>query len=342
MRIYDLQSAPQLAAFEHSRDLWAALGLESLTAETLSRYLGKQWSAGGLRLITKRYVSEVAAALTRVNYNQSPEDITALAGLIGMAPDDTTFMVEGGMSQVAKGLVAHSGAHVHLHTHVERITRDSERSRWIVGSKSEAKNGDAQLSVQAGNRSTLLFDAVVIAAPMATAGLVVTGAPKGWPPAQSYQNVVTTFVKGRLRAAYFGAFSEADLPTFVGTAQGSTAPFTSISVLGGMGNGTRLFKMFSTSASPHKAVETAFEAGAEVVASKRWAAYPKFSAPEALGLFRVADGLYYANAIEAGASCIEIAAIGGVNIAQLVQQDETRHAQVHLARTAVLRDASEL
>ena len=49
-------------------------------------------------------------------------------------------------------------------------------------------------------------------------------------------------------------------------------------------------------------------------------AYPKYNAPEALGSFRVAAGLYYVNAIEAGASCIEISCIGGVNAALLVQQ----------------------
>jgi prenylcysteine oxidase / farnesylcysteine lyase len=322
-RVYSLQAAG--SSWPHSRALWSALRLASLTQLTLSRYLSEHSHKWGIRLISARYVAEVAAAMTRVNYNQSPDTISALAGLIGMAPDSSTFTIQGGTSQLPTGLLERSGAEVQERTRVTRVARRGEGVGWVV----EVKRAD-------GVTETLEFDAVIIAAPLATARIKVEGAPDGWPPAQKYQTVYSTFIKGRFQMPYFGAKYDADIPAFVGTSQGSDAPFSSISTLEA-NNRTRLVKVFSIGDPRDTVLDTVFEPGATILAEKRWLAYPHYSPPEALGPFRVANGLYYLNAIEAGGSCIEISAISGVNAAYLLQDE---WGASDLLRSATIRQAS--
>jgi Prenylcysteine lyase len=177
-RIYGLQRSG--TSFDTSAELWRALDLDWATNITLASYLMSAYpSVFGVPLITERYINEVAAALTRVNYNQSPQLMSALAGLIGLAPDDTTFMVQGGMSQVAQGLLKLSNTTVHLSARVTRVARPlalhgaQQHRHWKV-------------QVAAGGNSTEQhdFDIVVIATPMSTSGIQVQGAPKGWPPPQ--------------------------------------------------------------------------------------------------------------------------------------------------------------
>ena len=159
-----------------------------------------------------------------------------------------------------------------------------------------------------------------IAAPIGSSGIEVRGAPAGWPPPQEYQTVFSTWVNGTFRPEYFHTSDAEEVPDFVGTTAGGEAPFSSISTLARV-NGTRLVKIFSTSDPRVAVLPDVFAAGAEIVAQREWKAYPRYKAPEALGPFRLRAGLYYLNAIEAGASCIEISAIAGVNAALLAQQD---------------------
>ena len=298
-----------------------ALTQRDLTRRTLQSYLHERYSKWHVHLISQRFITEVVAVMSRVNYNQSPESITALAGLVAMAADGSVFNIANGTSQLPAGLLKRSGATVHLNAPVAAVrpakaaacaTEGSCRRQWQV-------ELDAGAKLASGPR---LFDAVVIAAPMELADLKLSGAPAGWPPQQAYETVWTTYVRGRLSPQYFHADAGAGLPTLIGTAQHSTAPFRCVSLIGGSSNGTHaLYKLFTGKEVAQTVLPEVFERGAEVVTAKKWAAYPHYSAPEQLGQFRVAQGLYYTSAIEAGASCIEISAIAGVNAAQLIMQD---------------------
>ena len=67
----------------------------------------------------------------------------------------------------------------------------------------------------------------------------------------------------------------------------------------------------------------------KVYAEKFWKAYPVFTPPEREeSRMHLAPGLYYTNALEAGASCIEIAAVAGRNVAMLVRNELLERAQV--------------
>lgn len=77
-QIYAIQAAG--AAYETAEDMWQALGLAHLMNITLHDHLRASSRFLGFPLINHKYITEAAAASTRVNYNQDPSVITALAG----------------------------------------------------------------------------------------------------------------------------------------------------------------------------------------------------------------------------------------------------------------------
>lgn len=77
-QVYNLQATG--GAYQTAEDLWEALGLAHLMNITLHDYLRDSSRFLGIPLINHNYIMEAAAASTRVNYNQNPSNITALAG----------------------------------------------------------------------------------------------------------------------------------------------------------------------------------------------------------------------------------------------------------------------
>jgi hypothetical protein len=64
-----------------------------------------------------------------------------------------------------------------------------------------------------------------------------------------------------------------------------------------------------------------FDNGYEVAAHQEWAgAYPAFDPPENYPPFQLSQGLYYPNAWENAASAMEMAALGGRNVALLAAE----------------------
>lgn len=96
-------------------------------------------------------------------------------------------------------------------------------------------------------------------------------------------------------------------------------PFSVISPAKQFPDQTILYKMFSTNAMQKQALQSIFTEH-EVIGTFPWYAYPKFQPPEQFAPFKLADGLFYGNAWENAASCMEISAVSAMNSALLVQQ----------------------
>jgi prenylcysteine oxidase / farnesylcysteine lyase len=287
--------------FATAAELWGDLGMLPLSRVALAPFLAAQLSIFGWSPISKVYVREVVAAQTHANYNQPPSDISALVGLIALAPDGTTFTVANGTAALPAGLLRKSGAALWLGAPVHKVSHAAE-GRW---------------EVHVAGRHPEVFDAVLIAAPLGHAQLDVRVPGRSSPvvPKQPYQPVVTTLVRGNLSAAYFGHHPIP--PGFIATTQGTTAPFRAIGTLeGASGYGRRLVKIFSRDRLPRRLLDAMFVDG-RVEAEHPWLAYPHYSPPEQFADFQIAEGLYYLNGIEAGASCIEISAIAARNAAML-------------------------
>ena len=96
-------------------------------------------------------------------------------------------------------------------------------------------------------------------------------------------------------------------------------PFSVISPARAYADKTHLFKLFSTDPIGEEALGNIFSQH-RVIATFPWYAYPQFHPPEQYAPFRLAEGLFYSNALENAASCMEISAISAVNSALLVQK----------------------
>ncbi len=108
-------------------------------------------------------------------------------------------------------------------------------------------------------------------------------------------------------------------------------PFSVISPAKQFPDRTILYKIFSTSAMQQQALSSIFTQH-EVIGTFPWYAYPKFQPPEQFAPFKLADGLFYGNAWENAASCMEISAVSAMNSALLVQQklNLTSHAPMRI------------
>ena len=96
-------------------------------------------------------------------------------------------------------------------------------------------------------------------------------------------------------------------------------PFSVISPAKHFADKTILYKVFSSDALQESALSSIFTQH-KVVGTFPWYAYPKFQPPEQFAPFKLADGLFYSNAWENAASCMEISAVSAMNSALLVQQ----------------------
>ncbi|KNC52871.1 uncharacterized protein AMSG_09026 [Thecamonas trahens ATCC 50062] len=313
--VYDLQDAGQ--GYESVPELLEAIGLLRLTQRTLREYLTQ-----GRRKLTAAFVDDLVAAVTRVQYGQSPE-INALAGmvaLVGVEPD--LHAVATGNAALPKALLNKvQGLELRLQTAVTSIEAVNDDSDAMWGTR----------YVINGERGTL-YDAVFVATPLEFASsLEFTGIPhvdlavirpagSGIPPSwREFQVTHATFVAGKLDARYFGA-AEADeeVPSFVGTAEVDSLPFSSVAVKGySTTYSAPVRKIFSRQAMERSELDKMFQAGYTVLGAYRWRAYPKLRPSPTWARFEIAPRLYYINAFESAVSCMETQAISARNAANL-------------------------
>ncbi|RHY04833.1 hypothetical protein DYB25_001565 [Aphanomyces astaci] len=303
-RVYDLQAAGH--AFADPADLLRAMGtfdiriynpnvqvdLYHLTTVTLESKLAE---AGVSRLL----INELLAGITRVNYGQNTT-MTALAGAVGLAGSgDDLRAVQGGNPLMIQGLLQQAQAIVHVNTKVNAI-----------------HTTPLQVDTSSGSFSC---DAVVVATPLELSDVQLPLTV----PKRPFQTTHATFVEGELRPAKFGLASVVSAGMIL-TMEDASIPFSSMGLqfqrLDAHKNNqtVSLFKVFSRSRWTDNDVNDWFLDGANVIKRFPWRAYPTYVAPETIPKFKLADGVYYVNAIESAASAMEMSAVGARNVALLV------------------------
>lgn len=132
------------------------------------------------------------------------------------------------------------------------------------------------------------------------------------------QQTVATFVSGLLQKDFFG---DENIPTVILTTETDKNIFSSIGLVNSTGPNSGLFKIFSRKPLTTSDLDRVFERyDASSVKEKTWLAYPTFSPPEKFTPFVLDKGLFYVNAIETGASAVEMLAIAAKNAALLVAE----------------------
>ena len=292
------------AAFDSPAALCDELGLADLL-----RIDGRQWLAdSGVR---GRFVDEYATPVGRIMYGQdvSMNGLATSIALAGAGLAGTLFSVGGGNRLLCDGLVREAKAT--LRTHAE-----------ITGVAKEGK----ELTLQLSNGHSATHDAVVLATPAGASTLALSGLELSASSLSRYPFQVTwaTFIKGTPRAEYFGLRSAKDLPDAVLTVEHEAIPFNSLGLVATASDGTHIYKLFSREQVTDSLLDKMFESR-DAVEQIRWEAYPVLRPLGELPPFRLADGLYWVNAMEFAVSTMETEAVAARNVANLVAAHLASH-----------------
>jgi prenylcysteine oxidase/farnesylcysteine lyase len=284
-------------AFDSPSELCAALGLADLLHKD-----GRQWLAdSGVR---GRFVDEYATPVGRIMYGQdvSMNGLATSIALAGAGLAGTLFSVGGGNRLVCEGLVRDAGATMQAGTEVTGAAK--------VG---------GQFEVQLSGGGSASHDAVVLATPAGPSTLTWSGVapPESVMHSRPFQVTWATFIKGTPRAEYFGLASVEDLPDAVLTVEDDAIPFNSLGLVATASDGSRIYKLFSRDRVPESLLDDLFSSR-DAVEEIRWEAYPVLRPIRDLPPFRLADGLYWVNAMELAVSTMETEAVAARNVANLV------------------------
>ncbi|MEA5118645.1 MAG: FAD-dependent oxidoreductase [Propionicimonas sp.] len=307
-RIYPLQAAG--SGYDTVDDLLQALDLRPETLVSL-------WAHLRAHGVAERAIDEIAAAAVGARYGQGVE-VNAVAGEFVLAAAGLAggqqVAIEGGSWTLLDRTLRKLKTEIRLKTAVTGV-----EGRMLAGSPSY------RLSTTTGEVGD--FDAVVIAAPLALAGLRLRadGLPLTF-PLHRYQEMHTTLVAGELSSGYFGSPPHRRLPGRILATPSAGAPFSSV-VLAGR-SPTRQVPIYRITSNARPAgrelVGQLFSRVDDVYHFAWPAAAPVLTPGTAHLPFELRPGLFYACAGETVASAVEVEAVGGVNTALLVARQLRR------------------
>jgi prenylcysteine oxidase/farnesylcysteine lyase len=284
-------------AFDSPLALCSALGLAELLEKD-----GREWlTESGVR---GRFVDQYATPVGRIMYGQDV-GMHALATSIALAGAGLAgklFSVGGGNRRVCEGLVRDADAALHSEAEVAGVSRSEEG-----------------FTVQLADGRASLHDLVVLATPAGPSALSFSGVepPESALRSRPFQVTWATFVKGTPRAGYFGLTSAADLPDTVLTVEDEAIAFSSLGLVGASPEGALVYKLFSREPVAESLLDEMFTRR-DAVEQVRWDAYPVLRPGADLPPFRLADGLYWVNAMEFAVSTMETEAVAARNVANLI------------------------
>jgi len=246
--------------------------------------------------VSQRAIDEIGGGVLRNMYNQSPT-IAAFPGFVGLIgaglAGGELFSIAGGNNQLAEGSLRLAGAEVRTGCRVVEVRDD----RTVV-----LEDG-----------SELTADVVVLAVPLAVAGITLPSAVE-LPPTR-YRRVNVTLVAGTPSATYFGTPKP---PNTIFTVADSPTPFNSIGTVGwSRSEQVPILKFFSLEELPDALVGDLVD---DVRAVKRheWDAYPIMEVNPQSAPFELAPGIFFPNALEVYMSTLETETIAGRVVGDLV------------------------
>ncbi|XP_071743165.1 prenylcysteine oxidase 1 isoform X1 [Lepeophtheirus salmonis] len=260
-------------------------------------------------------INELVSAVMRCNYGQSVNDANAFVGMVSLAgADDSLWSVQGGNKLIPERLLAESDINIinEMVTYVHK-----KGTSYLIGTKDNPllkdENGDV-LSM-----GVLPYDAVVIAAPLTSDANMGLKLPNSTKIPGKYHLTVTTIVHGIRDPKYFPGVSG----NFLLYSDDENV-INSVNLLkpvdyDGSEEVPSVWKIFSQRILSEDELHEIFS----VIHSKEvipWLAYPsyKHSFIDQSFVFPNYERLYYLNTIEWAASAMEMSAIGGKNVANMI------------------------
>lgn len=285
------------AAFASPLELCRELGLADLLEQD-----GRQWLAdSGVR---GRFVDQYATPVGRIMYGQdvSMHALATSIALAGAGLAGTLFSVGGGNRRVCEGLVREAGVTLHTDTPVAGVSK-----------------AGASFTLELSDGRSVPHDVVVLATPAGPSALAFSGVepPGAAVRSRPFQVTWATFVRGTPRPDYFGLAHASDLPETVLTVEDEAIPFSSLGLVGASPDGALVYKLFSREPAAASLLDQIFSSR-DAVEQVRWEAYPVLRPGSDLPPFRLAEGLYWVNAMEFAVSTMETEAVAARNVANLV------------------------
>lgn len=307
--LYQLQDGG--VAWETPQALLQAVGLWNATQVSLNTHLALDGSTA--------FEQEMLTGIVRNIYNQNASSMTALAGLVALAPlslgTAALWQAEGGNHRMFQAALS---AYATTLSQGAKVLEVAEAEEGTPGS-------GYRLLVQTGGRvewTSDTFAAVVVAAPLEHAGLTFTGPlASRMPPPRPWTTTYVTFVQGVLNPAYFHVSTAEDFGDVLATKD--VQEFSSLGLQfidSPLSHPTfKLYKLFSVKELDSRALLRVFKYyNVDDVRRVQWDAYPTFTPPQAFPSFKLAPGLFYVNALEGMGSCMEVMAVAARNVAALV------------------------
>lgn len=310
------------------------LGLFDSASTTGEKFLDKN-------SISSDFAREIIQASTRVNYGQNLGLIHGLGSMVCMATEGA-MSVEGGNWRIFDGMLKASSATIQLNNTVTRVSSHKSNTYVVTSQPNDS----------VANKEDLVFDDVVLAAPLQYSDLTIHGPLKYYPPEIPYVTLHVTLFSSphRLSHRFFNLDKSSDVPQTIlttlplGTDLGSRKDgvghpgFWSISVLrtvpAASGGSHYVYKIFSpervsgawiadilgldVEIPPNASVDELPETDVSWSHEKVWNPYPfayprvTFEEPE------LAPGLWYTSGIEGFISTMETSALMGRNVAALM------------------------
>jgi len=282
-------------AFATPTALLGSVGLAGLRSQSGHEYLTDN-------SVDPQFVDELIAGTTRTIYGQNPalNAFACLTALTGMGGD--TYTLDASNATLCHRLLTAAEATVHTATPVERVTVGPDGTRLTAPSESRE------------------YDAVCLATPAESADIELSGVsqPTGYDD-REISELSVAYVAGRLDPEAFGEQSPEDVPGVVVTSADSTAGFVHLRDVSERA-GQPVYKLTTHGGVTPTLLDSLF-ATIEDTAEVSWRAFPRLDPESPIPPFRLADGLYYVNAMESVVSTMETQAIAARSVANLVVRD---------------------
>lgn len=297
-------------AFSTPEELWKHCGLYDYSQKKFEDVMNETLSKDSFLL------KELLYSVNAVNYNQS-NDINGLAGLVSMCPLVTgeVFVLENGFVNIVKNIMKTVDS-VYTSTPITKISQT-----FTIGST------EPVYTLESYGQELGKFDAVVIASPVDSRLCIdLMGTPLDLALySRKYQITHSTFIKGKVNPSYFNEKDFSSVPQSIYLTEAANEKFSCIREYFKSKNGIdSVYKVFSEDPLTFDVLAKVFAPYSHIVYTKEWKAYPFYCAPETLNIpFRVhpEHRIYCSGIIEWAVSAMEVSAIGGRNVALLLQND---------------------
>lgn len=340
VRIYDYQDNGR--TFDTVEDFLNMLDNDfySATQKSFRKYLFEKG-------FNKRFINEIGQMATLVNYDQSVDSINAFPGLVSlMAAGSTLWHVKDGNYLVPKQLLER----LLKQSNVQFVQGHVKSVEEVHRTDDDDQGGNVRLSYQPVNSElvhSVDYDYIILAFPLHRDNInefVVQSKDQQFNQYNyRMQSTFANFLSGQLNCRKYNLTNDECKRLAAIFYTNPSLPYRCVAQQKPVDQTDKklskkteqtIYKIFSPDKlSPTDYAQVFNDNTFLLTQSIPWLAYPKYEHPQQLPPIQLNDNIYYVNAMEWSASCMEIEAISARNIAMLLTKRlgvKLKHTDKHV------------